>query len=138
MEDEEDNCILAVISEGVYQWFRKSAPEGREATSASTTDIPLDDESNEQQSLGENAHQTPEKSVILKKRVNTTPPSRVPMKNINNDSSPLPQCSWMPDAPPTREKTPNKVVLQEPNIFPLASPQDVQPIPKVTSIAKRP
>lgn len=105
---------------------------------ASTTDIPLDDEGNEQQSLGENAHQTPEKSEIHKNRVETTPPPRVPMKNINNDSSPLPQCSWMPDAPPTRKATPNKVVLQEPNIFPLASPQDLQPIPNVTSVAKRP
>ena len=116
---------------------------------ASTTDIPLHDEGNynefpqinqrsEQQPLGNNTHQTPEKATIHKTKVETTPPPHVPIRNSNNDSSPLPQCSWMADAPPVYKKSPNKVVLEEPNIFPLASPQDLQPIPNVTSVAKRP
>ena len=116
---------------------------------ASTTDIPLHDENNdndftqinhqnEQLPLGNNTHQTPEKAMIYKKNVETTPPSHVPIRNINNNSSPQPQCSWMPDLPPVHQKSPNKDFPEEPKIFPLTSPQDLQPIPNVTSVAKRP
>lgn len=50
---------------------------------------------NEQQPLGDNTCQTPEKAAINRYPDETTPPPHVPNSNINNGFSPLPQCSWI-------------------------------------------
>lgn len=95
---------------------------------ATATEIPLHNEGNENdfnqinhRPLGDHVHQTPEKAMIDKSKVKTTPLAHLPIRNINNDSSPLPQCLWMLDSPAVQEKSPNKEDLGKSNISPLAS-----------------